>query len=140
MEGVTHSPTTDHHTAHVSSHDDHHYSGTPTLFPHALDAEHSQGLSVTGVVITIIGIVFEAINFGFIGANLATLPVGALTSFGMASSNLALAKTLGGSKNGMLILGAQEALHKQLNKQLETLQLEVIPHPSLVPPSHIIRP
>jgi hypothetical protein len=160
MEGVTHSPTTDHHTSHTTTHtahtksptvegEDHHgdhadhyygISGSPTLFPHQLSAEHAQGFAIANVVITILDIAFEALNVAFINANLATLPLGALTSFGMASKNKALAKTLGGSKNGMLILGAQEALHSSLNKQLEAIQLEVIPHPSLVPPSHIIRP
>jgi hypothetical protein len=140
MEGVTHSPTTDHHTAHASSHDDHHYSGTPTLFPHQLSPSEAHELSVAGVVLNILNIVFQSINIGFTGAQILSVPFGALTSFGMASSNLALLKSLGGSKNGMLILGAQEALHSSLNKQLETIQLEVIPHPSLVPPSHIIRP
>lgn len=126
------SPTTEGHDVHGLGHDEHdsHTLGpgetrSPTLFPHQLSAEHAQGLAITNVVITILNIVFEAINIGFTGADLLTRPFGALTSFGFAHKNKKLLKTLGASKSGLLILGAQQALHSSITTQLETIGHEV---------------
>lgn len=116
---------------------------SPTLFPHQLSAEHAQGLAITNVVITILNIVFEAINIGFTGADLVTRPFGALTSFGFAAKNKKLLKTLGASKSGLLILGAQQALHTSITTQLETIGHEVTTdtsHPyDSTPPYKILR-
>jgi hypothetical protein len=124
----TPSPTPDGHAEHESHTLAPGETRSPTLFPHQLSAEHAQGLAITNVVITILNIVFEAINIGFTGADLATRPFGALTSFGFAAKNKKLLKTLGASKSGLLILGAQQALHSSIATQLETIGHEVTTH------------
>jgi len=136
------SPTTEGHDVHGLGHDEHdsHTLGpgqtrSPTLFPHQLSAEHAQGLAIANVVITILNIVFEAINIGFTGADLLTRPFDALTSFGFAHKNKKLLTTLGASKSGLLILGAQQALHSSITTQLETIGHEVTHHTSLPIPA-----
>jgi len=141
-DGSPPAPPPSPHDVHGLGHDEHdsHTLGpgqtrSPTLFPHQLSAEHAQGLAIANVVITILNIVFEAINIGFTGADLLTRPFDALTSFGFAHKNKKLLTTLGASKSGLLILGAQQALHSSITTQLETIGHEVTHHTSLPIPA-----